>query len=1103
MTKLEHKDVQLSNPEWVKNPIFGLCGKLCSLNLNIDGELELFKDRKGSIRLYSALRGIKPRILRKVNFLSTEQWKRLEESWCALMFTVTMNRDFDPQIRDYALFWSIRMFKIWYITAAVRRGTCVTRYDKNQKVWIRRLKGFESSHDMLCKTAKTLSSWLQYASLSWEENTQPREMSWFPGWNHQSNRPTMVWMSGHLRHWRDFCQIDKTDHNLACLVQIRTFGRALPIPSKLQCEADLKETLEILTSDHKVDDKVLETVEYFAKKHGEKLQVNSMPVWTHFSVSHSASLISSQSEGGKAADLQLAVDMLLKSDCYPLLTKDIGVFRTDPYDTFETRLDVLMLSRKRPILYDCYGQEVIVPAWYESPYANGLKPPQLFDTNTVSALQYNYEASSITSNIGFRLLDILYRRPDQLIGQNYLRKLVPEDKHSLPDTTGKALLFWSSGRLALSGDYEPKPDWFIMVPNHSSFDPMKNQYKEFIPCPVWLEKQIVRYNPTEYPSVMLTSLAEPGSKVRGLGKGDTAYNIIGQTMRFMADPVFVRDGSARIGLESDNKLWQFLKFLQKVGKDFPPTAILMSSDYRRATDYLALRLIEALWCGFLSGLPKAHPFWVFSKLIWSPRRLFLDQKLIPDRKVYISRCGSFQGEPVSFLTLTLYNLVVLNMTIHYCVSGKPIWSIPDVEPQMGPLPRAVCGDDVAALWPHVRYSTTFRTIVLGTGMFLSKGKDGDSKRVLIFCEDHVIAQYDLETKQWSFSYADTVKCRLLTNMSRQGTSRVASILGKGRMVSTQLEWFPNDTVRQITVKIYYDLVERIYSGWTSRMKLPMTFPASCGGLSLPKIGNLTQDELLYAKYIFWLTEQPRTVKTLIEVMKLRALSERYRYGVPNPEFPDELLSRIGSFKPYNGDIDDEVDAFGIYSEEQVKEIYKLVVGKDMTSPMAEFLPLTYKDICLFARNECGLVPIWDALDQLERHTVFTAMLTSQGKEEPETLTLNKWVKKASNYWRRIEKQYKSEYQNYSLPDSVSLKDVHWRIQNYFSGFVFMRTFTDMFRKFGPSLALGINRYTRPPPTPRVGRTTSFISLLDLRELITLKSAVAYEPIGVDIVSTSD
>jgi len=291
------------------------------------------------------------------------------------------------------------------------------------------------------------------------------------------------------------------------------------------------------------------------------------------------------------------------------------------------------------------------------------------------------------------------------------------------------------------------------------------------------------------------------------------------------------------------------------------------------------------------------------------------------------------------------------------------------------------------------------------------------------------------------------------------------------------------------------------------MKLPMTLPASCGGLSLPKIGNYDKNssETMYIKYVYWLTSQPKSINILIEVMKLRSLSHRYRYGVSNPGIPDELLTKIGKFHPFVGDLDDMVDSYGIYSIDQVKQIYELVCGEPMSALFSKELEPTYNDMCLLARDYLGLVPIWDALDQLERHTVFTDMLTKHGKEEPEALSLNKWVKKASRFWRRIEKQYKDQYSSFELPETINPRDVNWKIQNYWRGFVFMRTFTNLFGKYGPSLAIGLNQYARLPPTPRLHQKYDDpISLIDLREINSLRAAVSYELTNFDdITSRSD
>lgn len=1074
-----------------------------------------FKELKGARRLYAIFEGkLSPRYIKKMIFLSDVQWSRLEESWCAIMHTVVMNRDFNPSLRDMALVLAIQRFKIWYLMSVLRGTRCVEKPRKEGIFPSRYLEGFEVRHDHMCAGLKTISAWLQFASLLYfEKNSRPRTIPWFLGWDHQSNQPTLPWMGGHLTRWRNPIGMVGSVDDHANLCQMRTFGRALPIPSREYIRADLQETVEILSGErggNPIAEDRLPVIREFAAKIGSKLSVGTMPTRTHISASHSATAFTTQSDGGKAAEMADYLQSLRQNDVYSFLYKESR--NVDSPIPEIQRMDEFMLTRGMHQLYDAYGNICMFPGVFthgKGAFPNPISDPERFEwVRSVRAI--NMKASTMT-DVPWRMMDALYIQPNQLTGRSNLYR--KSGKDVLPETVGQMLLLMATADLAARGRYEPKPDWFIVLFRCDQKNNLLEAAKVgggsahfgthyFIP--VWTSRQIVRYEPEVYPPVMLTSLPEPGFKARGLGKGDTAYNLIGQTMRFMVEPVLQRDGTARLGLESTNKLWDFLKFVVRKGSLLPKSMIAMSSDYKRATDWLDLVVIESIWSGFLRELPKSHPFWVFAKLIWCPRQCCLDRSLLDDTRIFNSRRGSFQGEPVSFITLTLYNLIILEMTDQFTVTGKD-WCVPDPTVKIPRSPRAVCGDDVAALFYTEQFSQKFRQLVTETGMYLSPGKDGDSVRLVIFCEDHVIFNYK-DGEGWSFQYVDVIKSRLLTNMSRQGTSRVASVLGKGRMVANQLDWFPSETVKHITVKIFYDLLNRLYDDWPKTIRLPLRLPAHCGGLSLPQVGAYSDWELQYVKYVRWLTKQPRSATSLTELIKLRSLAHRYRYGVSMPDMTsDQLIVDLQKFNYVEQEDDMSYPLYGIYTIDQVKEMYNLVTGVPLSNPYDEGSDPTYSHVVVAARDELGLVPFWDSLDLVERAITFTELLSFKGKKEPEVLTFGQWAKKASRFWHRIEKQYSSFYKDEPIDPNVQQRDVNWWVQNYWNGFVFIESIDGIARRYGPSLMVRLSHMgNKNRASPMLSSQKSgYVDLLQVRTAIMDDGMVSDSPGDMETMSLND
>jgi hypothetical protein len=210
--------------------------------------------------------------------------------------------------------------------------------------------------------------------------------------------------------------------------------------------------------------------------------------------------------------------------------------------------------------------------------------------------------------------------------------------------------------------------------------------------------------------------------------------VLQKIARFPLESILKRDGRARIGLEDNNKLWSFLKFVESQGS---PGKIIQSSDYSAATDEIALDVLDHIWGPFLARLPIDHPIRVISPALWGHRKILLDISGI--EKQVIQTCGSLMGEAFSFASLTLLNLCVeelthsffcRNLTVEqgFAHSYQPVSLRKD--------PCAITGDDVVAIRQDYQKCVVFRQIAEKCSFVISRGKDGDSSSAGIFCEDH-------------------------------------------------------------------------------------------------------------------------------------------------------------------------------------------------------------------------------------------------------------------------------------------------------------------------------------------------------------------------------
>jgi hypothetical protein len=408
--------------------------------------------------------------------------------------------------------------------------------------------------------------------------------------------------------------------------------------------------------------------------------------------------------------------------------------------------------------------------------------------------------------INYTLVDVLYRRTGATSRFAWAQTLL-EDLQFNRETGPIMLLLataeaWAQGSFVDLDGNDAEPDLVIEI-------------EGFPLIPLWMGSKIVRYKVEIPPTSKLTCLAEPGAKTRPLGNNQVWFCVITRCMRFMFEPIMARDGRLRIGLRSTNKMWTFLKFLQTRGKSWNGV-YAQSSDFKASTDYIPLEIIKAIWDGFTWDLSPGHPFMVFYDLIVSNRTLALldfkdlnqvlsDMSEKDENFSFTHKCGSFMGEPMSFMTLNGVNVVIddicefmfthspsdyIPLTVGKSQENILVGKVPPVDDfsraDIGPPePACGCGDDWAAIRRYYGQIILWKSIAIQLGMVFS-WKDAVSQRILIFCEDHALIRKDN-----TVAYVDVIKSRLLTTMTRQHSDNRSSILGKGRMLRNQLDYFEN------------------------------------------------------------------------------------------------------------------------------------------------------------------------------------------------------------------------------------------------------------------------------------------------------------------------
>jgi hypothetical protein len=754
--------------------------------------------------------------------------------------------------------------------------------------------------------------------------------------------------------------------------------------------------MQILTTDVVIPKEVLDTAERFAERLGERLQVWQMPTSTHVSVSTSGCFERSQTDFGIAAEV---------SSWVTLLKEKVKYFTFSPCVKMPGSLDLNF----KDFIYQYKDSHKLCDPWGELIFPRTLGYYMFLEEDQVS------------------MLDILYASLGSTKGRKVLSSLT-EGKVDLPPKLGKIVLLMAQAESLKQGSFVAddevtpiEPYFYMTIPG------------EDIRVPIFASSQMsmrLTYQPSSFPKTMLTCLAEPGAKTRPLGKNQAWFTMVTRAMRFMAEPILSRDGRARIGLRSTNKMWSFLKFIQRASPEYEEM-VCQSTDYRSATDLIPLPLIKAMWTGFLRQLPHGHPFHVYASLMFCQRELFGDKKFEKVLKSFpdlVHRRGSFMGEPMSFLTLTLENLLVEEITNQYYSIGRPLWTHVDMG-QIKSDPSCICGDDVAALRSNVKIILLFREVVKAFCWALS-WKDLTSKRCLIFCEDHCLVQGDKNNRK--VIYIDVIKSRLLTTMTREHSENRSSILGKGRMLSNQLDYFENKFLKIAVLGYFARIFNRAYNyNVIGKCKFPLYLPPSCGGLGLPIVESVMPEYMYpYIGYVYSLLGISDFKDRFLKLTELGALNTRAKHGIISTDRVNFLAFSLAKMH-YSSE--NKVMANAIYDDDFVMTLLEeegIEVQSDPYTKKYDFS--AFRNAAAFI----GFVPFSSLPEEIERVLNFSTFFSDEVTRQQRTY--NQWVRDSRKFWNgRITRKNKAALFSFGREKFTSIVDMERAVLRSFSGWIYV------------------------------------------------------------------
>jgi len=263
-------------------------------------------------------------------------------------------------------------------------------------------------------------------------------------------------------------------------------------------EESLVDTYKVLATKPTVHENVRQTIRGFTDILCNRLGIESMPTNTHLSINSSGSEEFSAREGGGGEEILSWISEL----DVPLSSIRIGNEKVFDY--------LVRMDEEEGIdetLFDPFGQQILNP-----------------DQCSMGAMRAPF---------------VLYNSMGIRVGANKAGKILKQKLY--PKSIGKVILLMALIKSLDYGHFDVPPDGYLSI--------------GLVQVPFWHKSdRPIRYIVDKASPCVLTVLAEPGAKCRSLTKNSSWLVTLLKVMRFQIEPVVARDGRARIGLASTNKM---------------------------------------------------------------------------------------------------------------------------------------------------------------------------------------------------------------------------------------------------------------------------------------------------------------------------------------------------------------------------------------------------------------------------------------------------------------------------------------------------------------------------------------------------------------------
>ena len=944
--------------------------------------------------------------------LSGVQYRNLHNVWRCIGLSILLNRDLDRQkcLTDYGLIQSIQTYKIWVIKQYLSKARLTTidpiGSETNPTGPVKfhyELRNYGS----LLKHLKCLFDNVKYYSSGTILDERPRLSTVLPG-GIQSGNQVLGMYGGHLQKWRRPWKLPRTLHNRKILCQLGTIGRALPPPPKDTLEKAFVGLMGRLTTPSQTTDEfgqwLVAIGTSLGRRHGK------MSCETHISVSSSSCFERTVKDGGRASYMLEEVNKFLDQ---PLSEVVEGYVLESPCDLYDPWGRLIVSKERLTELLDSKEETPLVGDIITKP----TKLPGESDSEfNLRMANYQADVDEVCS---------------AYFGDHNTAELIQNRFNHL---FGDAILIWAATVAMDHGRFDCEPVGRIAL---------------------FVHNQVIKFHPDgRLPKATVRILSEPGAKARPLTTNMAWLTTILQSIRQMTEPCLRRDPRARASFTDPNKLWSILPLIRKLRK-----CLVKSADYSSATDTIPLKYIRCIWTGYLSGLgiSSKHPIWVFLELVFSQRELVPSDDMKHLSSEFHDFCphvtGSFMGEPVSFLTLTLLNLAVLDIVnylechaLHHSVlGGVPGEDVANFLGLVGQL-SILTGDDLLDFGEGSRAELLDKVIAL-VGFLRSVGKDFTSTDFGTFTEEHIL--WNDATQQ--YEYFDKVKARLLTPMSREYADHRQSILGKGSMLNTAQLWIAQTEPQAVQMinDIFISLFEEILEQQLF-VQVPLELSPSCGGINLP-IRQWNETKVLFYRELSVISQilDLGPFEGFLARIELSTLNLRSRWGL-NPVDVTKYLRAVLKEDQFVVQTTIPEDNTGLFSIGTVLDYMSEFLGYEPSSDRKIGFREKTEIIKTF-----GFVTLEAAIEKVTRTLEFTQQFVDPTNSPPSRLTFTKYLNKSNKYWKRARARY--PYIKGSETRFTSTNSVGYAMT--MANGLFLSIKHPMFEliRFGPSLRMSLDR----------------------------------------------